>query len=96
MYEKVRSTSSHKLGVATALLYWERRSIKLLVKNLFCQTALLARLNSDRQDIDITYIFNKLLVSTIVDLYLPEMRLLGEAEVVRLTWKEIIFYCSGI
>jgi len=38
----------------------------------------LVQLNSDREDIDIKYIFNQLLVSTIIDLYLPEMRLAGE------------------
>ncbi len=46
-------------------------------------SGVLAELNSNNKDIDIKYIFNSLLVSTIIDLYLPEMRLAGEVEVVR-------------
>ena len=45
-------------------------------------TGVLAELNNNK-DIDIKYIFDSLLVSTIIDLYLPEMRLAGEVEVVR-------------
>jgi len=46
-------------------------------------TGILAELNSHKKDIDVKYIFNMLLTTTIIDLYLPEMRLAGEAEVVR-------------
>ncbi|WP_243217975.1 PilZ domain-containing protein [Methylobacter sp. S3L5C] len=60
---------------------------KITVKNLSI-SGVLAQLNTNRKDIDIKYIFNQLLVSTIVDLYLPEMRLIGEAEVVRADMEE--------
>jgi hypothetical protein len=46
-------------------------------------TGVLAELHSNNKDIDVKDIFNILLTSTIIDLYLPEMRLAGEAEVVR-------------
>jgi hypothetical protein len=46
-------------------------------------TGVLVELNSNKKDIDAKDIFNILLTSTIIDLYLPEMRLAGEAEVVR-------------
>jgi hypothetical protein len=55
---------------------------QITIKNLSIN-GVLARLHSKREDIDIKYIFNSLLVSTIIDLYLPEMRLAGEVEVVR-------------
>jgi len=46
-------------------------------------TGVLAELNSNTKDIDVKDIFNILLTSTIIDLYLPDMRLAGDAEVVR-------------
>jgi hypothetical protein len=55
---------------------------KITIKNISIN-GVLAQLNSNREDIDIKYIFNQLQISTIVDLYLPEMRLAGEVEVVR-------------
>lgn len=51
-------------------------------------TGVLAELQSKGDKNDIKNIFNSLLVSTIVDLYLPEMRLAGEAEVIRIDLKE--------
>lgn len=48
----------------------------------------LAELNSKNKDIDVKSIFNILLTSTIVDMYLPDMRLAGEAEVVRVDVSE--------
>ena len=81
MYEKLDRPRRTNL-VSHGFIYMGEEEHKITVKNLSIN-GVLARLNSDRKDIDITYIFNKLLVSTIVDLYLPEMRLAGEAEVVR-------------
>jgi hypothetical protein len=52
------------------------------VKNISIN-GLLVQINSDRKYIDIKYIFNQLLVSTIIDIYLPEMRLAGEVQIVR-------------
>lgn len=46
-------------------------------------TGVLAELYNNKKDIDVKDIFNMLLTTTIIDLYLPEMRLAGEAEVVR-------------
>jgi hypothetical protein len=60
---------------------------KITIKNLSIN-GMLAQLNNERGDIDIKYVFNQLLVSTIIDLYLPEMRLVGEAEVVRADMEE--------
>lgn len=63
-------------------IYLGEEEHKITIKNISI-AGVLVQLNSDRDDIDIKYIFNQLLVSTILDLYLPEMRLAGEAEVVR-------------
>jgi hypothetical protein len=63
-------------------IYLGEEEHKITIKNISI-TGVLVQLSSDREDIDIKYIFNQLLVSTILDLYLPEMRLAGEAEVVR-------------
>jgi PilZ domain len=68
--------------ISQGLIYMGEEEHRITIKNLSI-SGVLARLNSDREDIDIKYIFNQLLVSTIIDLYLPEMRLAGEAEVVR-------------
>jgi hypothetical protein len=64
------------------LIYMGEEEHGVTIKNLSIN-GVLAELNSNREDIDIKYIFNSLLVSTIIDMYLPEMRLAGEAEVVR-------------
>jgi hypothetical protein len=52
------------------------------VKNISIN-GLLVQLNSIRDDVDIKYIFNHLRVSTMIDIYLPEMRLAGEVQIVR-------------
>ena len=64
------------------LIYMGGEEQKITVINISI-TGVLAELNSDDKDIDVKDIFNILLTSTIIDLYLPEMRLAGEAEVVR-------------
>jgi hypothetical protein len=68
--------------ISHGLIYIGEEEHRVTIKNLSINGAL-AELNTNREDIDIKYIFNLLLVSTIIDLYLPEMRLAGEAEVVR-------------
>jgi len=73
--------------ISQGLIYMGEEEHSITIKNLSIN-GVLARLNSDREDIDIKYIFNQLLVSTIIDLYLPEMRLAGEAEVVRADMEE--------
>jgi len=64
------------------IIYLGEEEHDITIKNLSINGAL-AELNSNREDIDIKYIFNTLLVSTMMDLYLPEMRLAGEVEMVR-------------
>jgi hypothetical protein len=54
----------------------------IIIKNLSINGALV-ELHSQNKDMDIRYIFNTLLASTILDIYLPEMRLAGEVEVTR-------------
>ncbi|MEY3761323.1 MAG: hypothetical protein RIR39_2814 [Pseudomonadota bacterium] len=68
--------------VSEGFIYMGEEEHKITVKNLSIN-GVLAQLNTDREDIDIKYVFNQLLVSTIIDLYLPEMRLVGDVEVVR-------------
>ena len=64
------------------VIYMGEEEHDITIKNLSINGAL-AELNSNSKDIDIKYIFNTLVVSTILDLYLPEMRLAGEVEVTR-------------
>lgn len=64
------------------LIYMGEEEHEITVINISI-TGVLAELNSNNKDIDIKYIFNSLLISTKIDLYLPEMRLSGEVEVVR-------------
>ncbi|MEI6336098.1 MAG: PilZ domain-containing protein [Methylococcaceae bacterium] len=68
--------------VSEGFIYMGEEEHKITVKNLSIN-GVLAELNTDREDIDIKYVFNQLLVSTVIDLYLPEMRLVGDVEVVR-------------
>jgi c-di-GMP-binding flagellar brake protein YcgR len=73
--------------VSHGFIYMGEEEHKITIKNLSIN-GLLAELNNNREHIDIKYIFNQLLVSTIIDLYLPEMRLTGEVEVVRADMEE--------
>ena len=73
--------------VSEGFIYMGEEEYKITVKNLSI-SGVLAQLNTDREDVDIKYVFNQLLVSTIIDLYLPEMRLVGEVEVVRADMEE--------
>ena len=64
------------------LIYMGEEEHEITVINISI-TGVLAELKSANKDIDIKYIFNSLLISTKIDLHLPEMRLSGEVEVVR-------------
>ncbi len=64
------------------LIYMGEEEHKITVIDISI-TGVLAELNSNNKEIDVKDIFDMLLASTIIDLYLPEMRLAGEAEVVR-------------
>ena len=63
------------------LIYMGEEEQEITVINLSI-TGVLAELNSHKKDVDVKDIYNLLLTSTLIDLYLPEMRLAGEAEVV--------------
>lgn len=64
------------------LIYMGDEEHGITIKNLSIN-GVLATLNSNKEDIDVKYIFDSLLGSTTIDLYLPEMRLASEVKVVR-------------
>ncbi len=64
------------------LIYIGGEEVEMSVKNLSI-TGLLAELSSSSPIQTIEDLFNAISASTKVDLYLPDMRLMGEAEVVR-------------
>jgi hypothetical protein len=64
------------------LIYIAGEEIEMSVRNLSI-TGLLAELSSNPAISSIADIFAAIKVTTKVDIYLPEMRLMGEAEVVR-------------
>lgn len=69
--------------MSRGLIYMGGEEQKITIKDVSL-TGALAELKSDQfGKKDAKDIFNMLSVSTMVDLYLPEMRLAGEAEVVR-------------
>ncbi|WP_262965986.1 PilZ domain-containing protein [Methylobacter psychrophilus] len=86
MYEKLDRARRANL-VSYGFIYMGGEEHKITIRNLSI-SGVLAQLNTDRKDIDIKYVFNHLLISTLIDLYLPEMRLIGEAEVVRADMEE--------
>ncbi len=64
------------------LIYMGGEEQEITIKDLSL-TGVLAELKCDQASRDVKDIFIKLSASTTIDLYLPEMRLAGEAEVVR-------------
>lgn len=74
--------SCRKNLMSYGLIYMGGEEQKITIINISI-TGVLAELNSNGKDIDVKDIFNILLTSTIIDLYLPDIRLAGEAEVVR-------------
>ena len=77
----VLDRSCRKKLISHGLIYMgeEEHEIKVIDISI---TGVLAELHSNR-DMDGKDIFNMILTTTMVDLYLPEMRLAGEAEVAR-------------
>jgi PilZ domain len=69
------------------LIYLAGEEQPITIKNISI-TGVLAQLNSKIGKTDIKDIFNTLLASTIIDLYLPEMRLAGEVEVIRVDMQD--------
>jgi predicted RNA-binding protein len=72
---------------SNGIIYMGEEEHDITIRNLSINGALV-ELHTDSKDIDIKYIFNTLLVSTILDLYLPEMRLAGEVEVTRVDMED--------
>lgn len=68
--------------MSRGLIYMGGEEQEITIKDLSL-TGVLAELKSDQGSRDVKDIFNMLSASTTIDLYLPEMRLAGEAEVVR-------------
>ncbi len=68
--------------MSQGLIYLGEEELEITIKDLSL-TGILAELRADQVSSDIKEIFNALLASTVVDMYLPEMRLAGEADVVR-------------
>ena len=71
-----KSLTSH------GLIYLGGEELKITIKDISL-TGVLAHLQCDETSRDAKDIFNMLSASTIIDLFLPEIRLAGEAEVVR-------------
>jgi PilZ domain len=69
------------------LIYLAGEEQPITIKNISI-TGVLAQLNSKVGQNDIKAIFNTLLGSTVIDLYLPEMRLAGEVEVIRVDMQD--------
>lgn len=76
-----RNITSH------GLIYLSGEEQGITIKNISI-TGVLAELRSYNNNNDIKKIFDSLLISTIIDLYLPELRLAGEAEVIRVDLKD--------
>ncbi|MCK9395464.1 MAG: PilZ domain-containing protein [Methylobacter sp.] len=74
--------SYRKKLMSRGLIYMGGEEREITIKDLSL-TGVLAELRGDQISNDAKDIFNMLSESTVIDLYLPEMRLAGEAEVVR-------------
>lgn len=74
--------SYRKSLLSRGLIYMGGEEQEITIKDLSL-TGVLVELKSDQASRDTKDIFNILSASTTIDLYLPEMRLAGEAEVVR-------------
>jgi len=74
--------SYRKKITSHGLVYLGDRELEISVRNLSI-TGLLAELANDSADFDIKAVFQLIKVSPTIDIYLPEMHLAGEAEVVR-------------
>ncbi len=68
--------------MSRGLIYMGGQEREIVIKDLSL-TGVLAELKADQLNPNTKNIFDMLTASTIIDLYLPEIRLAGEAEVVR-------------
>jgi hypothetical protein len=68
--------------MSRGLIYMGGEEREITIKDLSL-SGVLAELKTEKLSKDTKYIFNMLKESTTIDLYLPEIRLAGEAEVVR-------------
>lgn len=78
----VLNRSYRKNLMSHGMIYLGGEELEITIKDISL-TGLLAHLKCGKTNRDAKDIFNSLSVSTMVDLYLPDMRLAGEAEVVR-------------
>jgi len=74
--------SYRKKLTSHGLVYLGNKELEISVKNLSV-TGLLAELSGNSASFDIKDVFQSIKVSPVIDIYLPEMRLAGEAEAVR-------------
>lgn len=73
---------SRKALASKGMIYMGGEEQEITVVNISI-IGVLAELSVTQKEIDVKDIFNIFLTTTIIDLYLPDMRLAGEAEVVR-------------
>ncbi len=78
----MKKRSYRKCLSSHGLIYLAGKELEISVRNLSI-TGLLAELDANACGIDISDIFHSIETSATIDLYLPEMRLAGEADVVR-------------
>jgi PilZ domain len=71
----------------TGFVYLDGVEQCITVKNISV-SGILAQLNSKAGKNDIKHIFNNLIGSSILDIYLPEMRVAGEAQVMRVDMQD--------
>ncbi len=74
--------SPRKHLASRGLIYMGEEEWEVIIKDISL-TGVRAELKCDPTSTEVKDIFNMLSASTVVDLYLPEMRLAGEAEVIR-------------
>ena len=67
---------------SNGLIYLGEQELEISVRNLSL-TGLLAELEDNASISDINDVFQSVKLSPVIDIYLPEMRLAGEAEIVR-------------
>ena len=82
MFENIRIDRPDRKDITShGMIYMGNEEYRITVKNISKKGVLVQLISNNNKDIK--YIFNQLLVSTIIELHLPELRFDGKAEVVR-------------
>jgi hypothetical protein len=89
----VQKRSYRKKMVSYGLIYLGGEELEISVKNLSI-TGLLVELKGNDAIVGIEDVFHAIKISSVVDLYLPEMRLAGEAEITRADLKNERIYLA--